>query len=366
MHALCIGLMSGTSMDAVDAALCRMDENRVVGVEAVHRLEYPAPLRRRLIDLQLDPDTSLTLRELAELDHGVAETFAAAALGVMHGRPAATVCCIGSHGQTVFHDPQRARNSLQLGDPSLIAARTGVTVVADFRRADVARGGQGAPLVPAFHLASFGTLTPCAVLNLGGIANLTVLPGSGTAYGFDTGPGNGLLDAWIARHRNARYDRGGQWAATGTVNTALLEACLDDDYFRRPPPKSTGRDHFNLAWLQQRFPALEALPAADVQRTLVEVTARSISAQLQRTAPDIRRVLVCGGGVHNPVLLASLRSAMPGVTIESTLAAGLDPDQVEAAAFAWLAWRRLQGRPGNLPSATGASAAAILGGIYAP
>ncbi|MFA5941454.1 MAG: anhydro-N-acetylmuramic acid kinase [Sinimarinibacterium sp.] len=368
MHELCIGLMSGTSIDAVDAALCRVDDGRIDRIEATHRAEYPLALRQRLVDLQLSPDTPISLREFAGLDHAVAKAFADAALGAMHagGRRAAEIACIGSHGQTVFHDPVRTSNSIQLGDPSLIAARTGVAVVADFRRADIAHGGQGAPLVPAFHLASFGAHAPCAVLNLGGIANLTLLPEPGIAYGFDTGPGNGLLDAWIAHHQGARYDRDGQWAASGMIDQSLLDACLDDPYFAQPPPKSTGRDRFNLEWLRLRFPQWASLPPADVQRTLCEVTTQSIAMQLRRTAPTLPRVLVCGGGVHNQRLMASLREALPGTHVESTVATGIDPDIVEAAAFAWLAWRRIRKLPGNLPSVTGASAPVLLGGIYEP
>lgn len=368
MHELCIGLMSGTSMDAVDAALCSVDAGRVDRIEAVHRAEYAPSLRQRLIELQLAPDTTLTLRELAMLDHAVAESFAEAALGVLRvaDRAAAEVTCIGSHGQTVFHDPVHLGNSFQLGDPNLIAARSGIAVVADFRRADVARGGQGAPLVPAFHLATFGTLAPCAVLNLGGIANLTLLPGSDVAYGFDTGPGNGLLDAWIARHRGLRYDRDGRWSASGHVVPALLEACLGEPYFTQTPPKSTGRDRFNLDWLLQRFPDLVTLSPADVQRTLCEITAQSVAMQLRQTAPALSRVLVCGGGVHNPRLMASLHEALPGLYVQSTLAVGVDPDVVEAAAFAWLAWRRIHKLPGNLPSVTGATTPAVLGGLYEP
>ncbi|MEW6166836.1 MAG: anhydro-N-acetylmuramic acid kinase [Pseudomonadota bacterium] len=364
----CIGLMSGTSVDAVDAALCRIERGRVVAVEAVYRHEYEASLRERLLAVQQAPDTPLSLRGLAALDHGIAEAFANAALGVLGagGRGSADIGAIGSHGQTVLHDPSLG-NTLQLGDPSLIAARTGIAVVADFRRADIARGGQGAPLVPLFHRTCFGRFAPCAVLNLGGIANLTVLSGDGAVTGFDTGPANGLMDAWIERAQQRRYDADGRWAANGKIDDELLRACLADPYFARPPPKSTGRDHFNLGWLERRFARVSTLPAADVQRSLCALSARSIAMQLQRFAPQASRLIVCGGGRLNPLLMGDLRAALPGVRVQTTEeAAGIDGGVIEAAAFAWLAWRRIRKLPGSLPSVTGAARPAILGGLYLP
>lgn len=363
----CIGLMSGTSMDGVDAVLCGIDASRTV-IEARARTNYAAPLRRRLLALQTDPRQSLSLRELASLDHAVAATFAQAALAVMQhaGVERAAVQVIGSHGQTVFHDPAGAHNSLQLGDPGLIAVRCGVAVAADFRRADVALGGQGAPLVPAFHRACFGPQAPCAILNLGGIANLTVLAANGRTTGFDTGPGNGLMDAWIEQHRGTPFDRDGEWARSGRVDAALLRACLADPYFTAVPPKSTGRDRFNLAWLYRRYPPAETLAPADVQRSLCELTAASIAASLQAHAPEVTRVFACGGGRRNSLLLECLQQALPGVRIDITDTLGLDGDLVEAAAFAWLGWRRLEALPGNLPAVTGAAREAVLGGLYLP
>jgi anhydro-N-acetylmuramic acid kinase len=362
----CIGLMSGTSMDAVDAALCTIDDGRFTGVEAVASERYPAALRARLLELQSSPGTTVNLRELAGLDHSVALAFAAAAQRVIDDAhvSAADVAVIGAHGQTVFHDPTGARSSLQLGDPNLIAAHTGITVAADFRRADIARGGQGAPLVPAFHQHCFGASAPCAILNIGGIANLTLLRAGGDIGGFDTGPGNALMDAWIERHRGQAFDRDGAWAAGGRVDASLLRACLADPYFGRAPPKSTGRDQFNLDWLERSAPRIAALAPEDVQRTLCALTAESVARALQSQAADLRRVFVCGGGARNSLLMQALRDALPDHAIDTTAGLGLNVEVVEAAAFAWLGWCRLQARPGNLPSVTGARAPAVLGGLY--
>ncbi len=361
--------MSGTSMDGVDAALCRIDAQGLREVVGVQHASYPPALRARLLALQLAPDQPLSLREFAQLDHAVAEVFAEAALAVVQtaSTTGESIAVIGSHGQTVFHDPASARNTLQIGDPNLIAARTGIAVAADFRRADIALGGQGAPLVPAFHQACFGSSTPCAVLNLGGIANLSLLNDERDILGFDTGPGNGLMDSWIQRHRGAAYDHDGAWAASGQCNAALLQACLDDPYFALPPPKSTGRDQFNLDWLAARFTTLNQLPEADVQHTLCELTAQSVALQLQRWGSAVAgSVFVCGGGARNRQLMAALQRALPDSRIAPTREIGLDGDVVEAAAFAWLAWRRLHGLSGNLPTATGALRPAVLGGLYLP
>ncbi len=368
MSALCIGLMSGTSMDSVDAALCRIAEGRVEAVLATFQQQYPPPLRQRLLELQRNPETLLSLRELAMLDHAVADSFALAAIGVMTAgsQTAQSIDVIGSHGQTVFHDPSGAINSLQLGDPNWLAARCGAPVVADFRRADIALGGQGAPLVPAYHAACFAHLAPCSVLNIGGIANLTLLNSGGSVRGFDTGPGNGLMDEWINRKRSLGYDQSGEWAASGRVVPALLKACLDEPFLAQAPPKSTGRDHFNLAWLERRYPNLAAEAPEDVQSSLCEFTARSIAAQLLTNAPTHRLLLVCGGGARNTELMSRLKTALPEVRVESTDAHGIDSAAVEAAAFAWLAWRRKEGLTGSIASVTGARRGARLGGLFQP
>ncbi|MGB0221594.1 anhydro-N-acetylmuramic acid kinase [Sinimarinibacterium flocculans] len=364
---LCIGLMSGTSMDGVDAVLCEVDTTRTQ-VRLSARSTYASDLRSRLLALQTAPDQPVSLRELAALDRAVAEAFAAAAGDLMRsaGDLAREVRVIGAHGQTVFHDPLGARNSLQLGDPAMIAVRCGVPVAADFRRADMALGGQGAPLVPAFHRARFGAEAPCAILNLGGIANLTLIAGDGHTHGFDTGPGNGLMDAWIERHLGQPFDRDGAWARTGHVNEALLQACLTDPYLAAPPPKSTGRDYFGLPWLMARHPRVDELEPADVQRTLCELTVLSVASSLQRQAPQTERLFACGGGRHNRLLMECLQQVLPSVQVDTTDALGLDGDLVEAAAFAWLGWRRIEALPGNLPAVTGATRETVLGGLYLP
>lgn len=368
MHALCIGLMSGTSMDAVDAALCAFDGTRFGRVQATASVRYPPELRARLLRLQRD-NGALTIAELCELDNAVAEGFAAAAQRLLADAalvPAA-IRAIGSHGQTVFHDPERVRSSIQLGNPSLIAARTGITTVADFRRADIARGGHGAPLVPAFHHALFANpLEPRCIVNIGGIANITILPGGDhdAVRGFDTGPGNGLMDEWCELHLGEPYDAEGRLAAGGELQADLLEALLAEPYFSRPFPKSTGRDQFNLAWAQYRYPRLGLLRPADVQRTFCELTALSITRAIREHAPATRRVLPCGGGALNPFLLGRLRNVLDGIAVDDAARYGVDVGWVEAAAFAWLAMRALEGLPGNLPGVTGASTDTVLGGIY--
>jgi anhydro-N-acetylmuramic acid kinase len=368
---LVLGLMSGTSMDGIDAVLAEFDRGRFKGLRATHHLHYPAALRGRLLQVARS-DAALSLRELATLDTAVADHFADAALGLLAaaGIEAAAVSAIGSHGQTVFHDTSaQPWATQQLGDPSRIAARSGIATVADFRRKDVALGGQGAPLVPAFHHALFASADEarCA-LNIGGIANVTLLPDADAARvrGFDTGPGNGLMDEWSERHLGRAYDADGAFAASGRCNEPLLQALLADPYFTQPPPKSTGRGYFQLAWVEQHFPALVSLAAADVQATLAELTTRSIAADILAHQPDTRRVLVCGGGAHNGHLMQSLRAALPACTVQASDDHGLDAGWVEAAAFAWLAMRTLEGLPGNLPGVTGASRLAVLGGIFKP
>ena len=363
-----IGLMSGTSMDGVDAALCEFDGTRFVRVAARHHLSYPAGLRQKLLHLQRD-EPAVTIRDLCQLDNGVAETFAAVANGLLAqvGMAARDVAAVGSHGQTVFHDPASACSSVQLGNPSLIAALTGISTVGDFRRADIALKGQGAPLVPAFHHALFAVAGEArCVVNIGGIANVSVMRDSDAAnvLGFDIGPGNALMDEWITLYRHVPYDQDGAWARSGRLHEGLLAALASDSYFAQPPPKSTGRGHFNLGWAKQRYPGMGRLDAADVQRTFCELTARSIVDALQRFAPGTRRVLLCGGGARNRLLLERMSELMAGTPFELSDAYGLSLNLVEAAAFAWLAMRTVNNLPGNLPAATGASRTAILGGLY--
>lgn len=363
-----IGLMSGTSMDGIDAVVVGFGD-REVRMHAGLQVPYPPALKTDLGQLVTDP-AACTLDRLGALDRRVGEQFRDAALAVIElaGCSASDIVAIGSHGQTIRHRPLAdPPYSLQVGDPATIALGTGITTVADFRRADIAAGGQGAPLVPPFHAWLFGQgPNPAVVLNLGGIANLTVLdPAGDVALGFDTGPGNVLLDRWALAGIGQAFDEDGAWAATGRVNAELLEQLLADEYFSLLPPKSTGFEHFNLGWLERQLASLATPVAAnDVQATLAELTARSVSAAIEGHAAGARRMLVCGGGAHNVDLLTRLRLHLPGITVSGTLDAGLHPDWVEAVAFAWLAMRRIAGQPGNLPVVTGASRQVVLGSLH--
>ncbi|MDP3857068.1 MAG: anhydro-N-acetylmuramic acid kinase [Stagnimonas sp.] len=361
-----VGLMSGTSADGVDAVVAVFENGRYSGLQGAFHLDYPAALRSRLIAIGSSENTALSLKELASLDAQVADSFAEAALSVLRSAGLAPddISAIGSHGQTIFHDPRGAQSSLQIGDPNRISARTGRPVVADFRRADIALGGEGAPLVPAFHHAVFSATEPRTIVNIGGIANVTWLPGPETSSvrGFDCGPGNGLMDAWIQKQRGSPYDEDGRLAASGRPRDKLVAAWLTDPYFAAAPPKSTGRAQFNLDWAQRTAgESLDKLPVADVQSSFCELSARSIIDSL---APGSRRALVCGGGARNLHLLERLQTLAPAVRFETTDGYGLPPEWVEAAAFAWLARRRLLGETGNLPAVTGAQCATPLGAIY--
>ena len=364
MSDLFLGLISGTSADGIDAALVDFDGGHA---RLVFGRTYPwdPVLRAQLVALG-QQGTSLSLDAIAELDVRVARAFAEAANLALadSGTAAAAVRAIGSHGQTLRHRPWGPYPfTLQLGDPSTLAERTGITVVADLRRRDVAAGGHGAPLLPGLHAALLSSPDEDrAVLNLGGIANLTLLPAQGRVRGFDTGPANALMDAWCLRHLAEDFDRGGAFAASGRVDDGLLARLLDDPWFTEPPPKSTGRDHFHLGWVEARLRGDET--PADVQATLNALTARTVANALLATQPDTRRVIACGGGVHNPQLMAALAASLPDTRVESTAAHGLDPDHVEAMGFAWLARQTLLGLPGNLPSVTGAAGPRVLGGIY--
>ena len=275
---------------------------------------------------------------------------------------------IGSHGQTIRHVPnQTIPYTLQIGDPNIIAARTGITCVADFRRRDLALGGQAAPLAPAFHADQLRSNTENRwVLNIGGIANATLLPKNPNtaAIGFDTGPGNTLLNLWIKQHQQVDYDHHGKWARSGTIQPDLLTALLQEPYFQAPAPKSTGRELFNLSWLEQVLKHFPTLHAANIQATLTELTATSIATALQNQANDAHNVFICGGGIHNHYLIERLQHHLPHWQLHSTAAVGIDPDWMEAMAFAWLAQQTLHRKPGNLPSVTGARKPAVLGAIY--
>lgn len=363
-EALYLGLISGTSMDGIDAALASFEPAPRMHAALTH--PYPDDLRRRLLELA-QGDGITTLDEVGALDSRVAECFAQAALVLLEqsGVSSEQVRAIGSHGQTLRHRPNAApRFTMQLGDPSLISERTGITTVADFRRADFAAGGHGAPLLPIFHATLFARPGEVrGVLNLGGIANLTVLQADGSVLGFDVGPANGLLDAWCALQTGAAFDRDGAFAARGRVDRSLLNRLLDEAYFRAAPPKSTGREQFHLDWLRARLGSGAAKPE-DVQATLLELTVRTVADAVRGHAKDARELLVCGGGTHNPVLMDALRNALAPLPVGSTAERGVDPDYMEATAFAWLARERLASRPGNLPSVTGAKGPRLLGGIF--
>jgi anhydro-N-acetylmuramic acid kinase len=360
-----LGLISGTSADGIDAVLVRFEP--VLTVLAARTYPWDGFVRERLLALATGA-AAMRLDAYGQLDVEVGECFAACANALLAeaGVAAADVAAIGSHGQTVCHRPHGDHPfTLQIGDPSGIAERTGITTVADFRRADVAAGGQGAPLLPALHAALFADPhVSRAVLNLGGIANLTLLQPGRAVVGFDTGPANCLLDAWSSRHLGAARDEGGAWAASGRVDTDLLARWLADPRFALAPPKSTGREVFNLEWLDARLPP--GLAAEDVQATLLALSARSIAEALRTRAEAVTEVYACGGGVHNAALMDALRQALPGVRLATTAALGLDPDFVEAVGFAWLARARLRGEPGNLTSVTGARGPRLLGAVYPP
>ncbi|HHM04716.1 MAG TPA: anhydro-N-acetylmuramic acid kinase [Gammaproteobacteria bacterium] len=362
-----IGLLSGTSMDGVDAALVDLSGSRM-RLLATHSAAFPPDLRDALLLLI---EGHVTLTQIAAADVRLGHLFAAAATALLEVAACAPrdVRAIGSHGQTVWHQPEgETPTSLQLGDANIIAERTGITTVADFRRRDLAAGGQGAPLATAFHAAALrGRGEDRAVLNVGGIANLSTLPADPAAQvlGFDTGPGNVLMDGWIRRHLGRNRDDDGAWGASGQVNDALLQGLLADGYFSRPPPKSSGREYFHLGWLERAVAATgRAIAPQDVQATLCELTAVSVARAVKKYLPGARRLLVCGGGAHNRALMNRLRRHLPGCTVSDTRAVGLDPDWMEAMAFAWLAQQHLNGRAGNLPSVTGAAHPAILGAVY--
>jgi anhydro-N-acetylmuramic acid kinase len=367
-QSLYIGLMSGTSMDGIDAALVQIDDQSCT-IRATASPAYPDALRRRLEQMIARPDEA-GLTDFGALHIGVARAFATAVADLLKssGASPADITAVGSHGQTVFHHPEaKAPFSIQLGDPGTLAALSGITVVADFRTADMALGGQGAPLAPAFHRWAFGTPgTDRAVVNIGGIANITILHADGSTTGFDTGPGNGLMDLWCNRHRSKPFDERGQWAASGSVDKNLLKQMRDDPYFQLPAPKSTGREYFNANWLDDQLGWYPSSPAAeDVQATLGELTASEIAASVA-SVPTCTDVAVCGGGAHNEDLMQRLRNELPACAVETTDRWGVDPSWVEAAAFAWLARQRLLGKPSNLPDVTGASSRVSLGGVFLP
>ncbi|HCT99251.1 MAG TPA: anhydro-N-acetylmuramic acid kinase [Methylococcaceae bacterium] len=365
-QALYIGLMSGTSLDGIDAVLVDLHDDKIE-VMAFEYLPFSSAIQHQLHQLSA-PNARVSLQTFGELDTTLGLLFAKTVNALLAKTSIAPsqIKAIGSHGQTVYHAPVGPFPfTLQIGDPNCIAQHTHITTVADFRRRDIAAGGQGAPLVPAFHRAMFASTheTRC-VVNIGGIANVTVLPADNEkpVMGFDTGPGNTLINQWIKRHLSCDYDKQGAWAKTGNVNFALVQQLKQDPYFQAPPPKSTGVDYFSLDWLDKHC-QLTAYAPQTLQASLTYLTALTICEAIAAIAPDTSRILVCGGGGHNAYLMQLLRENAPCL-VHSTAEFGLHPDHVEAVAFAWLAKQTLCGKAGNLQAVTGAQSEVILGGIY--
>ena len=365
MSELFVGLMSGTSADGIDAVL--MSFAPAPRILATHYSTYPDSVKERVRRIMLGRHSGDPLDEAGSLDSELGELFGAAVLALLEESKTdpKSVRAVGSHGQTIRHRPRQAHPfTTQIADPNIIAARTGITVVADFRRRDVALGGQGAPLLPAFHKLSFGSdREDRVVLNLGGIANITLLPASGEVRGFDTGPANVLMDIVSRDELKQPFDAGGGRAARGKVDAAFLASMLQEPYFDLPAPKSTGPELFNRAWLDRHL-AGRKLATDDLLATLSELTARTAAEAALRYASGVKHVYVCGGGANNAHLLGRLAAQLPGARVESTAVLGIDPEWVEAAGFAWLAHQTIHGLPGNLPTVTGAGKYAILGAVY--
>jgi anhydro-N-acetylmuramic acid kinase len=357
-----IGLMSGTSLDGVDGVLVEIGADGGLKLRGHRHEAFVGSLRDELLALNTSGGDELHRASLAAL--GVARAYASVVSGLLFntGTVAREVRAIGAHGQTVRHRPE-AGYTTQLLNGALLAELTGIDVVCDLRSRDVAAGGQGAPLAPGFHAAVFGHAEQTrAVLNLGGISNLTLLAPGKAVIGFDCGPANALLDGWCERHLQQPFDAAGQWASSGRVHQPLLAALLTEPYFDLPPPKSTGRDLFNMAWLDARV--ADGAVAADVQATLAALTVESVARDLERHAPQTAALFVCGGGARNALLMRSFAQRLPRVRVSTTDELGVPVDQVEGAAFAWLAHRFVERQPGNLAEVTGACGARLLGALY--
>ncbi|MEX5627266.1 MULTISPECIES: anhydro-N-acetylmuramic acid kinase [Pseudomonas] len=357
-----IGVMSGTSLDGLDIAL--IEQGSAINLIATHYTPMPDTLRAELLSLCASGPDEIARSAIAQ-QHWV--TLAAHGIHTVldqHDLKPQDIRAIGSHGQTIRHEPARGF-TVQIGNPALLAELTGISVVSDFRSRDVAAGGQGAPLVPAFHEALFGESTGNrAVLNIGGFSNLSLIETGKPVAGFDCGPGNVLLDAWIQQQRGEHFDRDGQWAGSGKVEPQLLTALLSDPFFLTKGPKSTGREVFNLEWLHQHLGRLPAFEPQDVQASLLELTVLTIVEALQTAQPETETLLVCGGGAHNTTMMNRLAALLPSTQVSSTATHGVDPDWVEAMAFAWLAHCCLEGIAANRPSVTGARGLRVLGAIY--
>jgi anhydro-N-acetylmuramic acid kinase len=364
-----IGLMSGTSLDGIDGVLVDLaDDPDGIRVLAHRHQPFDPALRRELAALNQSVADELPRAALAA--NGVARAYASVTRALLHDAlpQGSAVRALGAHGQTVRHRPGASDDvgyTIQLLNGALLAELTGIDVICDFRSRDLAAGGQGAPLAPAFHAAMFGDARETrAVLNLGGIANLTLLDPKRPVIGFDTGPANTLLDAWCERHRGEPFDADGAWAASGHANPTLLSALLAEPFFALSPPKSTGRDLFDLDWVDARIGAMPGLADADVQATLAALTVESVGDAIAQHAPQATRLYVCGGGARNSLLMRMLAARMPTLQIATTNALGVPVDQVEAVAFAWLARQFVERRTGNLPAVTGAGGSRLLGALY--
>ncbi|MCK4951294.1 MAG: anhydro-N-acetylmuramic acid kinase [Gammaproteobacteria bacterium] len=364
-----IGLMSGTSMDSVDAVLVDFSGQKPELVHT-HAHQIPAKLRAELVTI-CNPRNKYKLEDLARLDIQTGLLFAEAAntLIKQSGYRKTQIKAIGCHGQTIQHQPDyEFPFSLQIGDPNTIVEQTGITTVADFRRRDIAAGGQGAPLVPAFHADLFRSRKfDRVVLNIGGMANITILPSGSNqpVSGFDTGPGNILMDEWTRKHLKQPMDKDGAWAASGKIESVLLEKMMKEKFFSQPPPKSTGRETFNLDWLEKLIKRCrKRFIRKNVQTTLCELSARTITEAILQYAPESTEILVCGGGAHNLSLMFRIQALLGNKRLFTTEDYGLDPDWIEAMAFAWLAKQTMEEKPGNIPEVTGARHPVVLGGIY--
>ncbi len=369
-HSLYIGLMSGTSLDGIDAVLAKIGPNGETSAQASMSAPFSPELRKALFELQSPGPNELHREKQAGNALAIAYANTASQLLKKANLEASDIAAIGAHGQTIRHQPHLGGMAYthQTLNAALLAEKMGIDVIADFRSRDLAAGGHGAPLVPAFHAQQFTSSENLAILNIGGIANLTLLPKNGEVTGFDCGPGNMLMDAWIAKHLGNAFDENGNWALQGKVNEVLLQVMLADPFFIKVPPKSTGRDDFHLYWLQEKI-ANENYLSEDVQATLLHLTAHSTLEALERHAPQTQKLIICGGGAKNSALMNLLKVKAQHffkepVEITTSDSAGIDPQLVEGLAFAWLAWAHKEKRPANLPAVTGAKGPRILGACY--
>ena len=359
--------MSGTSLDAIDAVIVDFSSTTPL-LELTHSHEIPTTLKAKIIET-IHPDWIGSLAQIGELNHQLGQLFADSVNSLIEKSNCSPqeIAAVGSHGQTVWHQPFGENPfSMQLGDANLISEHTGITTIADFRSRDIAAGGQGAPLVPAFHHSLFSHPEKNrGILNIGGIANISFLPSEedgGQVIGFDTGPGNGLMDAWISRHKSKTYDKYGAWASSGNVIRSVLNTLLSDDYFSMPPPKSTGKEAFNLQWLETKLDDnIHQFKPKDIQATLTELTAQTIADNINENYDEL---YICGGGIRNEFLMSRIQYHLPNLPITSTIELGVDPEWMEAIAFAWLAKQTAEGKAGNLPTTTGARGDRVLGAIY--